>query len=365
MSHEDLAGSLLAWYDKEGRSLPWREDPSPYHVWISEIMLQQTRAAAVTGYYARFLSAFPDIPALAAAPEDQVIKAWEGLGYYSRARNLHKAARLLVSDYGGALPEDYEDLKRIPGIGDYTAAAIASIAFSRPVPAVDGNLLRVFARMEAYGEDILKPAARKAAFSFYAAFMDRERPGDFNQALMDLGSLVCLPGGGARCPACPWRKACRCGRDLSFSSYPRRSARKPRRICPRTIFVIRRGDRVLLRKRPSGGVLAGLYEFPGAEGHLSEEEAVLFLRDLGLSPLRLKRLPEGRHIFTHLEWDMRGYEVLTDDLAPASLSGGLVDADIRQLEEEYAVPSAFALYRTWLEDREDFSHLAGQGPLGV
>ena len=203
MENDHLAVLLLDWYDKEGRTLPWRTDPSPYHVWISEIMLQQTRVEAVKGYYERFLRALPDIASLAEAPEDLYLKLWEGLGYYSRVRNLHKAACVIMEEHGGCMPETAAELRKLPGIGPYTSAAIASIAFGERIPAIDGNLLRVFARMTAWQENIKTPASASRAGDYFSGIMPADRPGDFNQALMDLGAMICLPGGLPRCEECP------------------------------------------------------------------------------------------------------------------------------------------------------------------
>ena len=198
---------LLAWYDKEARDLPWRQNTDPYRVWVSEIMLQQTRVEAVIPYYERFLAAFPDLKALADAPEEQLLKLWEGLGYYSRARNLQKAAREALSRFGG-LPGQVQELSSLPGIGAYTAGAIASIAFSRPVPAVDGNVLRVVARLTDSHDDVLSPAVKREAEKAVAAVIPHDRPGDFNQAVMDLGATVCLPNGAPRCEVCPLAELC-------------------------------------------------------------------------------------------------------------------------------------------------------------
>ena len=297
-----ISGPLLAWYSGNRRSLPWRDDPSAYHVWISEIMLQQTRVEAVKGYYARFLERFPDIRALAEADEDTCLKLWEGLGYYSRARNLQKAARLLVADYGGEMPRHSGELRKLPGIGPYTAAAIASIAFGERIPAIDGNLLRVFSRLALYEEEIRKPAAAAAAEAFF---------------------LEQMP------------------------------AKKARGIEKRTILVIRDDDRILLRRRPGRGLLAGLYEFPGESGWLSEEEAVQKAREYGCDPLRIRLLPAAKHIFTHKEWHMHGYEIRIGSFSgdaeggaegDAAPGGQCFTAPIRDLQEKYALPSAYSAY---------------------
>ncbi|MBQ9421363.1 MAG: A/G-specific adenine glycosylase [Lachnospiraceae bacterium] len=369
----DFAESLLDWYDNNRRILPWREDPAPYHVWLSEIMLQQTRVEAVKRYYARFLETLPDIVSLAAAPEDTYLKLWEGLGYYSRVRNLHKGAVTVMEQYGGEMPHTSAELQRIPGIGPYTSAAIASIAFGERVPAVDGNLLRVFARLTAYAEDIKSDAAKKAATGFYQDVMDMaagaavpepagaetgascasgrpvyDRPGDLNQALMDLGATVCLPNAQPVCDACPLRKQCLAhlqGRETDYPVMPAKKARKEEDL---TVFLIHDAERIALRKRPPRGLLAGLYEFPNTPGHLTEDEALSYVRSIGFSPLHIRRLTDVKHIFTHKEWHMQGYEILADELAElhpdTKRSPGIFLAQIREIRDIYSVPSAFAAY---------------------
>ena len=340
---QESARVLLSWYDENKRSLPWREDPSPYHVWLSEIMLQQTRVEAVLGYYRRFLAALPDTGALAAAPEDQYLKLWEGLGYYSRVRNLHKAAVMIVEDFGGKMPETSEALRRLPGIGAYTAAAIASIAFGEPVPAVDGNLLRIFARLTLYDRTIKDESAKKAAEAFYRSFIPADRPGDFNQSLMDLGATLCLPNGEPLCGACPLSGQCLARREGRTGDIPVKTPKKERRVEEKTVFVIRRGKGVLIGKRPNKGLLAGLYEFPNAEGHLDMKEAARFVQSLGFEPVRLVPLPGARHVFSHVEWHMTGYDVLVDEAGDQS-SGYFFAADAESLEDTWSIPSAFAAY---------------------
>ncbi len=367
------AERLLSWYDENRRILPWREDPAPYHVWLSEIMLQQTRVEAVKRYYARFLDTLPDIASLAAAPEDVYLKLWEGLGYYSRVRNLHKGAVVIAEKYGGKMPETAAELIGIPGIGPYTAAAIASIVFGERIPAVDGNLLRVFARLTAYAEDIKSDAAKKAATEFYQKALDKaacavisepsgaetgsscasdrsvyNRPGDLNQALMDLGATVCLPNAQPVCNACPLQEQCLAhlqGRETDYPVMPAKKAREEEEL---TVFLIHDAERIALKKRPPKGLLAGLYEFPNTEGHLSEQEALNYVRSIGFSPLRIKRLTDAKHIFTHKEWHMTGYEILADELAEfhsdTKRSPGIFLAEIREIRDIYSVPSAFAAY---------------------
>ena len=355
---KEYADRLLAWYDKSRRILPWREDPSPYHVWISEIMLQQTRVEAVKRYYERFLETLPDIRALAEADEDTCLKLWEGLGYYSRVRNLHKAAARIMEDYGGAMPRTEAELKRLPGIGDYTAAAIASIAFGEKACALDGNLLRVFARMQACGDSIGDSATKKAAAAWFLDFMPEDRPGDFNQALMDLGAMVCLPAAMPKCGLCPWEGLCKAHRDHTETLYPEIPAKKPRAIDLMTVFVIRQGDRIVLRKRPDRGLLAGLYELPNVPGHLTREEAVRLCREKGLLPLRILPLGRAKHVFTHREWHMEGYEILTD--AIQEIPGeALLTVSLSQIEKTYSIPSAFSAYMAYVRERME----TGVGPV--
>ena len=353
-----IGSLLLAWYDHNRRSLPWRDDPSAYHVWISEIMLQQTRVEAVRGYYARFLEHFPDVRSLAEADEDTCLKLWEGLGYYSRARNLQKAARQIMSEYKGEMPRTSAELIRLAGIGPYTAAAIASIAFGEKIPAVDGNLLRVFARLALYEEEIKTPAAAAAAKAYFMDRMPQDRPGDFNQALMDLGAGVCIPGGTPACQTdgeCPLRDYCGACRTGRCGDLPVMPVKKARRIEHRTVLVIRDDDNILLRRRPAKGLLAGLYEFPNEEGWMTEAEALDRAESYGCMPAGIRRLPDARHVFTHLEWHMRGYEIRSrafsdtfPDNTPAAghspETGGCFAAPLGNLRDKYAIPGALAAF---------------------
>ena len=334
---------LLSWYRDNARDLPWRHDPSPYQVWVSEIMLQQTRVAAVLGYYARFMDAFPTIQDLAEAPEDRLMKLWQGLGYYSRARNLQKAARQIMERHGGVFPSDYADIRALAGIGDYTAGAIASIAFGRPVPAVDGNLLRVAARVMGDDTDITAAGGKKHFTAALEAVMPLENPGRFNQAMMDLGAMVCLPNGAPLCEKCPANGFCAAYQTGRTGELPVRSAKKPRRIEDRTVFLLFHEGRVALRKRPDKGLLAGLWEYPNelapADGFLSEQ---------GFAPVSAEFGGTGTHIFTHVEWHMTAQVA---DLPDKSLPQGWVWAGKRDWAETYAIPSAFAPFRELVEGR--------------
>lgn len=353
LDHLDrIAAPLLEWYDKGRRILPWREEPTPYHVWLSEIMLQQTRVEAVKPYYDRFLHALPDIESLAEVDEEKLLKLWEGLGYYNRARNLKKAAQILVSEYGGQMPDDYEKIISLPGIGSYTAGAISSIAFGKTCPAVDGNVLRILSRLRADDRDILNANVKKSVEEDLADVMPLDRPGDFNQALMELGAVVCIPNGAPRCDVCPWKELCRARAEGRTGELPRKARKKTRSIEEKTILVIQDAERVALRKRPEKGLLAGMYEFPSMEGHCEEERVLAYLRELGLSPLRIRELPPARHVFTHKEWHMTGFLVRVDELVAkgeGQKAQGFVFVDPEQTRTGYPIPSAFAAYAEKVE----------------
>ena len=336
---------LLAWYDRNARVLPWRSDPKPYRVWVSEIMLQQTRVEAMLPYFERFLAALPDVAALAAADEPILMKLWQGLGYYSRARNLQKAARIVMEQHGGELPADWQALRQLPGIGDYTAGAIASIAFGLPEPAVDGNVLRVLSRVLASGEDIALSEVKKRFAGLIHAILPSDRPGDFNQALMDLGATVCLPNGMPLCADCPLSGLCRAFELGTAEALPVKAVKKPRVVSERTVFVIRCGDEALLALRPSRGLLAGLWELPNADGWLDGAGAAALLRNWGADPSGLVALPEAKHVFTHVEWRMRGFLVETDRFPPPWDHAW---AGSTALSARYAVPSAFRAYMKFL-----------------
>ena len=340
---------LLDWYDYNARILPWRSDPTPYHVWISEIMLQQTRVEAVRGYYDRWMELLPDTKALAAVPDETLMKLWEGLGYYNRARNLKKAAIVIMEKYGGIIPGDLQMLKALPGIGEYTSGAIASIAFGLPFPAVDGNVLRIFSRILALEEDIQKTDVRKKITKEVQRILPKERAGDFNQALMDLGSSVCLPHGRPLCDACPWESVCMARKMGKEQDYPRKKEKKKRRLEQLTVFCIETEGGIALHKRPDQGLLSGLWELPNISGKMDPDQAqdwlIGQLDEHGDTVLQMSSLGEGKHIFTHVEWRMKGYYVKLRHLPETLLQENrwiLVSA--RDLKEQYAVPSAFARY---------------------
>lgn len=351
---ESIPKPLLKWYDSNRRILPWREKPEPYRVWVSEIMLQQTRVEAVKPYFERFMEELPDVRALAEASEETLLKLWEGLGYYNRVRNLQKAAIQIVKDYGGKMPEDYHELLKLSGIGSYTAGAVASIAFQKPVPAVDGNVLRVLSRVRMDGRMISDAKVKSAVEQEVLEAIPRNRPGDFNQAMMELGACVCIPNGAPLCDECPLSELCMSHRGGREQEFPKKAGKKPRTIVEKTILVLRDENRTVIRKRPARGLLAGMYEFPSLEGFRTAEEVTAYLADNGIRTLRIQPMEDATHIFSHREWHMKGYMVRVDELEPGSPVGDAVDWIYIQPEEtreRYPIPSAFSAYTRILSMR--------------
>ena len=345
---EKTVAALLAWYRANRRALPWRETTDPYCIWLSEIMLQQTRVEAVKPYYACFLEVAPTVSDLAALDEERLMKLWEGLGYYSRARNLQKAARIVTEQYGGQMPDSYEGLLKLPGIGAYTAGAIASIAFGLRVPAVDGNVLRVLSRVMGSYDDIAAEETKKAFRASLAEVVPTDA-GDFTQAMIELGATVCVPNGEARCEACPMASVCEAKRQSLTDILPVRAAKKARRIEKKTVLLIRDGDRTALHKRPEKGLLAGLYELPNTGGHLSEDEVLAHIRSIGFEPLRLARIENAKHIFTHIEWHMIAYDVrITPEFDGYHGASGMLLVPNDEMRSNYAIPSAFSAYTKYL-----------------
>ena len=334
---------LLVWYRENARPLPWRSDPTPYHVWVSEIMLQQTRVAAVLDYYRRFLEAAPDAAALASLSQDQLMKLWQGLGYYSRARNLQKAAKQITECHGGVFPNTYEEIRSLAGVGDYTAGAVASIAFGLPVPAVDGNVLRVTARLSGDSGDITTPAMKKRVTAALAEVIPLDAPGDFNQALMELGATVCLPNGAPLCERCPAAHLCRAFQEGRTGELPVKAAKKARRVEERAVYLLFFRDRVALRRRPDRGLLAGLWEYPNEPADGTDWPA-----RWGLSVPVLEKAGTGKHIFTHIEWRMTA---LAGEPDGPDLPEGWVWADRAALRDTYAVPNAFRSFEKIVLDR--------------
>ena len=331
---QDIAAPLVAWYKQNERSFPWREDPSPYRVWVSEIMLQQTRIEAALPYFERFMQTLPTVRDLSEAPEDVLLKLWEGLGYYSRVRNLQKAARMVMEQFGGELPSEYEDLLKLPGIGEYTAGAIASIAFGKRAAAVDGNVLRVMARLTDDPTDVMQPKQRKRMTALVQSLVPDEA-GAFNQGIMELGETVCLPNAQPKCYSCPLFDYCAVAGLERARELPTRAQPKPRRIEEKTVFLIVSDGKVLLHRRASGGLLGGMWEFPNAQGFDAPVPD-----EWGIPVVEQTPLADGKHVFSHVEWHMRGSLVKASHFTPAS---GFALVSKEELTA-YALPTAFRTY---------------------
>lgn len=336
---------LLEWYDHNARILPWRDDPSPYRVWISEIMLQQTRVETVKPYFENFMREVPTLRDLGDIPDDKLLKLWEGLGYYSRARNLKKAANIISQKFGGEMPCKADSLKTLPGVGPYSAGAIASIAYGEKVPAIDGNVLRVMARVTADKGDIANRIVRKEIEELVKKILPTVRVGDFNQALMELGATVCLPSGEPKCAQCPVNFLCEGYRQGIAETLPVKAKKPAKKVEQRTVYIINSGNRIALRQRPNTGLLANLWEFPQEKGHLSPKECEVLLKEWGISASRIIPLKESKHIFTHLEWQMIGYFILTEGFQE---SAGFIWATRDEIKKQYPIPSAFKAYFKYL-----------------
>lgn len=339
---------LLDWYDANARILPWREQPEPYRVWLSEIMLQQTRVEAVKPYFERFLAALPTIRSLAEAPEDRLMKLWEGLGYYNRARNLQKAARMILERHNGMFPSDFEEILALPGIGEYTAGAISSIAFGRPVPAVDGNVLRVMSRLLESAEDIAQPAVKVNITHALKQIYPELRCGDFTQSLMELGATVCLPNGKPKCRECPLAELCLARLNGKVAELPVKAPKKARKLENRTVLLLFCGNRIAIRRREEKGLLAGLYEFPNREGFLTGEQIREWLNT------EAEMIPSGNavHIFSHVEWHMQSVLVRVKEELPEFRW-----VDRESLRREISLPSAFKVFRKTVLEADLFSGL--------
>ena len=335
---------LIPWYRENRRDLPWRKDREPYHVWLSEIMLQQTRVEAVKGYYARFLNVLPDIASLAECDDEQLHKLWEGLGYYSRVRNLKKAALVLMEQYDGVFPKTYEQIRNLPGIGDYTAGAICSICFDMPTPAVDGNVLRVLTRLMEDDTPIEQPAFKKAIRDLLTDIYPAEA-GDFTQALMELGATLCGPNWKPLCESCPCREFCGGAIHGTAEQFPVKAPKKKRTQEDKTVFILSCDGKFALRKRPNIGLLAGLWEFPNVPGKLETGTALAAVGEMGLAPRDVFKQLERKHIFTHIRWEMRGVY-----LEVSHPGGSFVWMTAEQINHEAALPTAF---RQFWEERED------------
>ena len=347
MEHAELLAAavplLTEWYKTVKKDLPWRRNPTPYRVWISEIMLQQTRIEAAIPYYERFLARLPDVPSLAGVPGDELMKLWEGLGYYSRARNLKKAAAVVMERYGGVLPETAGELRQLPGIGDYTAGAIASIACGRPEPAVDGNVLRVLARLTEWSSDVLaQKTRRQAAEALREVYPSGRSAGLLTEGLMELGETVCLPNGSPHCEECPLADICLACRSGTAERYPVRRAARQRRQEQITVLLLEKDGRFALCRRPEEGLLAGMWQFPNEPGRLEGSEVRKAAERLGLETRDVTPAGTGHHVFSHVEWHMTGWHVACRGGEP---DGSLIWFTPEQIQTEVALPAAFRCWR--------------------
>lgn len=331
-----LPEKLMTWFDKNKRSMPWRDTPTPYHVWLSEIMLQQTRVEAVRSYFLRFINALPDIYSLAAADEETLLKLWEGLGYYRRVYNLQKAAKIVVDQFGGSLPASFTELHKLPGIGDYTAGAISSIAFGLPKAAVDGNVLRVITRLTGDYRDITSASFKKEVTHSLESIYPNKNCGDFTQSLMELGAIVCLPNGAPLCDNCPLRDDCFANLHNCADELPVKPEKKKRKVENLSVLILKNNNYYAIRKRTTTGLLQGLWELPNIYETKTKKDIESALDDLDVLYDSIKKIGTAKHIFTHIEWNMTGYLVQctnkTENLR-------WVTKDV--IEKEISLPAAF------------------------
>lgn len=338
--------NLINWFKLNERKLPWRNPITPYTVWISEIMLQQTRIHAVIPKFLTFVQELPDIESLANCNDDKLMKLWEGLGYYSRARNLKKCANDLIQDYNGEFPHTKKELIKLPGIGDYTAGAIATTCFEEKVSAIDGNVLRVLARYFGYTKDIRS----KETLTYFDQMIlssltdvDSKDVRYFTQGLMEIGETICVPKGEPSCSTCPFHMHCVALKENTITTIPYRSKLKERKIIDKTVFIIRNKDHYLIHKRDSTGLLANLYEFPNIDQVLSKEETLQYLEKYPINIINIKESIIAKHVFTHIEWHMHGYEIEIDELHQSLFGNNYYFLSKEELAK-ISIPSAFQAY---------------------
>lgn len=347
--NQEFTTKLTRWFVENQRDLPWRADKDPYHVWVSEIMLQQTRVEAVREYYLRFMKELPTVAHLANADEETLLKLWQGLGYYNRIRNMHKAAVTVDTELGGEFPDTYEGIRSLSGIGDYTAGAIGSICFDLRVPAVDGNVLRVMSRLLEDDSDIKAASTKKRMGEILQALYPTENCGDFTQGLIELGAIICVPKGEPKCDICPVAEFCQACANGTQTQYPVKSEKKPRKIVKKAVFLLQCSteedcqivDKIAVVKRPNRGLLAGLYEFPNVdvEKELTLDEAIEVVEQWGCVPMNLTRESEYTHIFSHVEWDMKGYYLHVQEM-PDKFRW----VTMEEMKKEVPLPSAFGYF---------------------
>lgn len=331
---------IIEWYQKNKRELPWRKEKNPYYIWLSEIMLQQTRIEAVKQYYERFLKQLPTIQDLAEVEEEKLLKLWEGLGYYNRARNLKKAVQVIQEKYSGQMPRHYQELIELPGIGEYTAGAISSIAFDEPVPAVDGNVLRVVSRLVGSKKDILDSRTKKEFTQKLKEIMPKQQSGDFNEGLMELGELICIPNGEPLCEKCPLQEICIAKNENLTKLIPVRKQKIKRRKEEKTVFLLEFEGKVAIRKRGETGLLANMYEFPNIDKKITKKEVENILRNWCLTANSIEKIGTHQHIFSHIEWDMIGYKTQVD-----SMNKEFIWIKKEEILKKYPIPGAFMPFR--------------------
>lgn len=339
----EISEPIIQWFRQNKRDLPWRRHVHAYAVWVSEIMLQQTRVEAVKPFYHRFMEALPTIQDLADAEEDQLLKLWEGLGYYNRVRNMQEAARQIVEEYQGVFPRTYEEIRKLKGIGSYTAGAISSFAFGIPKPAVDGNVLRVISRILANDEDIMKQSVRTKIEEALEQVIPENAASDFNQGLIELGAMICVPNGEPKCEVCPVAQWCQAKAHGIQMQLPVKKKAQKRKIEKRTILIFQDGEKIAIRKRPDKGLLAKMYEFPNLNGKQTMEEVVAYSKTIGLTPIFVKELPPSKHIFSHIEWHMTGYAVQVDELEK-NCTEEMMFIHPEEIQRTYSIPAAFETY---------------------
>ena len=343
MELKQIVEPLIKWYGQEGRKLPWREGKNPYHIWISEIMLQQTKIEAVKKYYDRFIQELPTIQDLAKVEEDKLLKLWEGLGYYNRARNLKKAAIQIEEKFNGKMSKTYQDLITLAGIGEYTAGAISSIAFNQKVPAVDGNVLRVLSRVTKSKKDVLLPETKKEMTRKIQEILPKQA-GTFNEAIMELGETICIPNGEPLCDKCPLVNICLAKKENLVMQIPVRVKKTKRKKEEITVFLLKYKNKIAIQKREQNGLLAGMYEFPNQKEKMTKKKLEEYLKQKKIIGKNIKKVGTHKHIFTHIEWSMTAYEIETQE----ELKGYLWIQQ-KDLKNKYALPTAFAVFQKYIK----------------
>lgn len=336
-----IVNPLLEWYYQNQRLLPWRKDKNPYHVWVSEIMLQQTRIEAVIDYYYRFMTELPTIESLANCNQDRLLKLWEGLGYYNRVRNLQKSAQIIMNEYHGVFPDSYLTILSLPGIGEYTASAIASICFSLQEATVDGNVLRVYMRINNCYDNIDDKKVRTEVRKNIISIMPKDT-GSFNQALMELGETICIPNGVPKCEICPIKNFCKAYENKSFLELPVKSTKKEKQEEDYTIFLFTHHQKVGICKRSEQGLLHNLWQFFNVSGKLSLSQIKTYLNNHNIEYSKIKKSITYSHIFTHKKWNMVSYIV---NLENTKNINGVTWVTLEELEKEYALPTAFQPFK--------------------